>query len=151
LSEDSGSVPTPLILDCSVVIAVARGDTGVMTLIQGFDADGRPLVIPVLAVAVAALDTRSEDAEALLHGLERLGNAQVAPLRDAEQAAALAAVIARTGLDLWDAHVAEVATAAICPILTLDAAKWRQHTGDLDDALYIIEIADPDEAPGGTG
>lgn len=151
MSEDGGAAPTPLVLDSSVVIAVARGDTGVMTLIQGFDADGRPLVIPVLAVAGAALDTRSDDAEALLHGLERLGNAQVAPLRDAEQAAALAAVIARTGLDPWDAHVAAVASAAICPILTLDAAKWRQHAGDLDDALYIIEIADPDEAPGGAG
>jgi predicted nucleic acid-binding protein len=148
LSEDDGSVPPPLVLDSSVVTAVARGDTGVMTLIQGFDADVRPLVIPVLAVAGAALDTRSEDAEALLHGLERLGNAQVAPLRDAEQAAALATVIARTGLDPWDAHVAAVASAAICPILTLDAANWRQHAGDLDDALHIIEIADPDEGAG---
>ena len=70
-----------------------------------------------------------------------------APLKGAEQAARLAAVIAGTGLDPWNAHVAAVADAAICPILTLDAAKWRQHAERLDEPLHIIEIADPDEAP----
>jgi hypothetical protein len=44
--------------------------------------------------------------------------------------------------------VAAVADAAVCPILTLDAPKWRQHSGDLDEALHIIEIADPDEPAG---
>jgi hypothetical protein len=63
----------------------------------------------------------------------------------------LAAVIARTGLDPWDAHVAAVADAAVCPILTLDAARWREHPADLDESLHFIEIADPDEAPGGPG
>jgi hypothetical protein len=43
--------------------------------------------------------------------------------------------------------VAAVADAAICPILTLDAAKWRQYAERLDEPLHIIEIADPDEAP----
>ena len=27
----------------------------------------------------------------------------------------------------------------------LNAAKWRQHAGDLDDRLHFIEIADPDQ------
>lgn len=45
-----------------------------------------------------------------------------AALQDAGQAVRLAAVIARTGIDPWDAHVAPVA-----------------------------EIADPDEVPGGPG
>ena len=63
---------------------------------------------------------------------------------DAEQAVRLAAVIARTELDPWDAHVAAVADASVCPILTLDAGKWRQHSGDLREPLHIIEIADPD-------
>ena len=36
---------------------------------------------------------------------------------------------------------------AICPILTLDAAKWPQYAERLDEPLHIIEIADPDEAP----
>jgi hypothetical protein len=115
-----------------------------MTLLQGYDADGQPLIIPVLAVTAASLDTRSEDAEAILHGLERLGNAMAASVRDAEQAVRLADVIARTGLDTWDAHVAAVADAAICPILTLDASKWREHAGDLDERLHFVEIADPD-------
>jgi hypothetical protein len=56
--------------------------------------------------------------------------------------------MASTGLDPWDAHVAAVADASICPILTLDAAKWRQHADDLDESLHFIEIADPGEAPG---
>jgi hypothetical protein len=47
--------------------------------------------------------------------------------------------------------VAAVADAAVCPILTLDAAMWREHAADLDEPLHVIEIADPGEAPGGTG
>ena len=115
-----------------------------MTLLQGYDADGQPLIIPVLAVTAASLDMRSEDAEAILHGLERLENVMTAPLRDTEQAVRLAAVIARTRLDPYDAHVAAVADAAICPILTLDAAKWREHARDLDEPLHFVEIADPE-------
>jgi predicted nucleic acid-binding protein len=86
-----------------------------------------------------------------VRGLERLENAGVASLRDAEQAARLAVVIARTGLDPWDAHVAAVADAAIYPILTLDAAKWRGHSTELDEPLHVIEITDPDEAPCDSG
>jgi predicted nucleic acid-binding protein len=143
---DTGFRPVPLVLDASVLIEAARGDTGIMTLLQGFDADGQPLVVPVLAVTVASLDTRSEDAEAILHGLERLENVIAAPVRDVEQAVRLAAVIARTELDSYDAHVAAVADAAVCPILTLDAAKWRDHVRDLDEPLHVVEITDPDEA-----
>jgi predicted nucleic acid-binding protein len=109
-----------------------------------YDARSQPLVIPVLAMTAAALDTRTEEAEELLAGLERLDSVMVAPVRDAEQAARLAAVIGRTGLDPWDAHVAAVADAAICPILTLEAGKWRKHARDLDEPLHIIEIADPE-------
>ena len=58
----------------------------------------------------------------------------------------LAAVIARTGLDSYDAHVAAMADAAVCPILTLDAAKWREHAADLDEPLHFVEIADPGDA-----
>jgi hypothetical protein len=74
-----------------------------------------------------------------------------AALRDAGQAVRLAAVIARTGLDPWDAHVAPVAAAAVCPILTHDATRWQEHAADLDEPLHVIQIADPDEAPGGSG
>jgi hypothetical protein len=45
--------------------------------------------------------------------------------------------------------VAAVADATICPILTPDAAKWRQYAKGLDEPPHIIEIADPDEAPEG--
>ena len=112
-------------------------------LILELDARGRPL--SCAGIAAAALDTRSEDADDALRGLE----GWITPSRRCgRQAARLAAVIARTDLDPWDAHVAAVADASVCPILTLDAAKWRQHAGDLDDPLHIIEVADPDESDG---
>src|SRR6202453_1591715 len=116
-----------------------------MTLVQELDARGRPLVIPALAVTGASLDIRGDEAAELLEGLERLGNAMTAALLDAEQAVRLAAVIARTGLDPWDAHVAAVADASVCPILTLDAAKWQEHARDLDEPLHFVEISDPDD------
>lgn len=143
--SEGGAVPVPYVLDTSVLAAVARGDSEIMAFIQGLDAAGQPMVIPALAITGASLDVRSEEADELLEGLELLGMADIAPLKGAEQAGALAAVIARTGLDPWDAHVAAVADAAICPILTLQAVKWRQHSGDLDDPLHIMEIADPDD------
>jgi predicted nucleic acid-binding protein len=148
VSEDSGAIPAPYVLDVSVVVAVGRGDTEIMTFIQRLDGTGQPMVIPVLAIAAASLDARSDEADELLEGLELLGNAEIAPLQGAEQAERLAAVIARTGLDPWDAHVAAVADAAVCPILTLDAVKWQQHSAGLDEPLHIIEIADPDDASG---
>ena len=147
MSEDGGTAPPPYVLDVSVLVAVARFDAAIMTLIQGYDGRGQALIVPAMALTGASLDVRSEDADDLLEGVERLRNTEVAPLRDSEQAVRLAAVIASTGLDPWDAHVAAVADASICPILTLDAAKWRQHAGDLDEPLHFIEIADPGEAP----
>jgi uncharacterized protein with PIN domain len=149
VSEDTGGTPPPYVLDVSVVVAVARGDTEIMTFIQHLDGAGRSMVIPVLAITAASLDARSEEADELLEGLELLDSVEIAPVQGAEQAAALATVIARTDLDPWDAHVAAVADADVCPILTLDAVKWRQPSAALDDPLHIIEIADPDEAAGG--
>ena len=145
MREDGGAIPAPLILDASVLIAVARGDAGIMTLIQGYDADGQPMVIPAMAVTAALLDRPGEDAEALLHGLERMENVMVASVRDVDQAARLAAVISATGLDPCDAHVAAVADASVCAILTLDGAKWQEHARDLDELLRYIEITDPDD------
>ena len=61
-------------------------------------------------------------------------------MKGAEQAARLAVVIARTALDPWDAHMAAVAYAAICPILTLDAANWRQYAERLDEPQRIAPL-----------
>jgi predicted nucleic acid-binding protein len=132
------------VLDVSVLAAVARADAEVTGFILRLDAKGYPLVIPAMALAGASLDARSPDADRALRGLGRLGSVMVAALRDTGQALRLAAVIARTGLDPWDAHVAAVADASVCPILTLDAAKWRQHARDLDEPLHFIEIAEPE-------
>ena len=145
MSDGEGAAPHPYVLDVSILIAVARGDAGVMTLVQALDGQGRPLVIPALAVTAASLDARSDDADGLLEGLELFGGAMIAPVRDAEQALALAAVISRTGLDPYDAHVAAVADASVCPILTLNGGTWREHARDLDEPLHCVEIADPDD------
>jgi predicted nucleic acid-binding protein len=67
-------------------------------------------------------------------------------VQDAEQAVRLAAILAQTGLDTYDAHVAAVADASVCPILTLDAPKWREHARDLEEPLHFIEIAEPGQA-----
>jgi predicted nucleic acid-binding protein len=144
VSEDGGAQAAPLVLDVSVLAEAARGDWDVMSFLQGIDAAGRALVIPALAVTGASLDSRSEDAGAILHGLGRMRCAMVAALEGAGQAVRLADVIARTGLDPWDAHAAAVADASVCPILTLDALKWRQHAHDLDELLHFVELADPD-------
>jgi hypothetical protein len=56
VSEDSGATSPPYIVDLSVSVAVARFDASVMTLIQGYDARGQSLVIPVLALTGASLD-----------------------------------------------------------------------------------------------
>jgi hypothetical protein len=143
---EEGATPAPYILDASVLTAIARADVGIATLMQVLDAQKRPVVIPALAITGASLAARSDEADELLEGLELFDVVTVAPLRGAEQALALAAVTARTGLDPWDSHVAAVADASACRILTLDAAKWRQHEHDLDERLHFTEIADPDES-----
>lgn len=146
MSEEGGAVLPPYVLDVSVLDELARGDRGTMILLQELDSRGRPLILPVLAVTGASLDMRGEEASELLEGAGRLGNAITAPVRDAAQALALAGVIAKTGLDPWDAHTAAVADASVCAILTRDGAKWRRHAHDLDEQLHFIEIAEPDEA-----
>lgn len=145
MSESQGAVPAPLVLDVSVITALVRGDPDVTGLVLGWDADGQPLVLPVLAVAGASLDVRGAEAKAVLGGLESLAGVSVAPLQDAEQASRLAAVIAGTELDPWDAHAAMTADSLVTRILTLDGPKWAEHAGGLDEPLHYIEIADPDE------
>ncbi len=135
----------PFVFDTSVVTAVACGDSDIIALLQGYDARGQLLVVPALVIAGASLDARSEEADDLLGGLELLENVTIAPLRGTEQAGRLADIIARTGLDPWDAHAAAIADVAISPILSLDAGKWRQPSADLDEPLSIIEITDPEE------
>jgi predicted nucleic acid-binding protein len=140
----SDQPPTPFILDTSVLTAIARGDPDIIALIQSYDSRNQPKVIPALAIAGARLDARGDEAGDLLAGLELLDNAMVASLSGSDQATRLADVIARTGLDPWDAHAAAIADVAICPILTLNAAKWREHAADLNEPLHIAEIADPE-------
>lgn len=145
----TGPPGIPLILDTSVLTAIARGDADIIGLVQAYGSRAQPLVIPALATVGASLDARSEEADDLLAGLELLDHVAPAPLRGAEQATRLANVIARTGLEPWDAHTASVADAAVCPVLTLDAARWQDPGTALDAPLHIIEITDPDDPEDG--
>jgi predicted nucleic acid-binding protein len=143
--EGRGFPPVPLVLDTSVIIAVARSDAQVTSLILGYDDARQPMVIPVLAMSAAALDMHTDSTALVLRGLQKQAKVMVAPLQAADQAAVLASIIARTGLDYGDAQVAAVALAGTYPILTLDAAKWRRCMADLDEHLHIVEIADPED------
>jgi hypothetical protein len=109
----SEATAPPFVLDTSVVTGVARGDPDIIALLQGYDARGQLLVIPALAIAGASLDARSEEADDLLGSLELLENVTIAPLRGTEQAARLADIIAKTGLDPWDAHATAIADVEI--------------------------------------
>lgn len=141
----TGSARTPLIADTGALIAVTRTDPGVINLMQIFDSRGQPLVIPALAITGASLDAHDDDGNDLLAGLEMLEAVTVAPLSGVRQAARVASIMDSTGLAAWDAHVAAVAAAAKCPILTLDAAKWQQASASFDPPLQVIEITDPGE------
>ena len=68
---------------------VARSEAGGRDGLSSHDARGQPIVIPALALAGASLDTRSEEGDDLLAGLELLEVVTVAPLSGAEQAARL--------------------------------------------------------------
>ncbi|MEU6997037.1 PIN domain-containing protein [Nonomuraea sp. NPDC046570] len=140
----SDFTPTPYVLDTGVLIEIARGDSDLIGFMQHYDQTGQPLVVPSLAVTGALLDTRSEDAEALMVGLSAFEVVEVAPLGGVEQASTLADVITRTGLSPWDAHVAAIAGVAVCPILTLDQRRWAEASDALDGQLFFIEIAEPE-------
>jgi predicted nucleic acid-binding protein len=143
--EGRGFPPVPLVLDTSVIIAIARSDAQITSLILSYDDAGQPMVIPVLTMTAAAIDMHTDSTGLVLRGLQKQAKVMVAPLQGADQAAALAGIIAKTGLDHADAQVAAVALAGTYPILTLDAAKWQQCMADLDEHLHIVEIADPED------
>jgi predicted nucleic acid-binding protein len=146
--EGRGFPPVPLVLDTGVIIAIARSDAQITSLILSYDDAGQPMVIPVLAMTAAALDMPTGSTALVLRGLQKQGKVIVAPLQGADQAAVLAGIIAKTGLDHGDAQVAAVALVGTYPILTLDAAKWQRCMADLDEHLHIVEIADPEDGTG---
>jgi hypothetical protein len=141
----SDHAPTPYILDVGVLTEIARGDSELIGLMQDYDRIGQPLVIPALAAAGALLDAKDSEASSLLSGLGAFVHAQVAGVDSIEQAALLAQMIARTGLDPWSAHVAALADLATCPILTLDPAQWTEPSSALEQPLHVIEITDPEQ------
>lgn len=136
---------TPYILDVGVLTEIARGDADLIGLMRDYDRAGQPLVVSAPAAVGALLAARGDEADDLLAGLTSFQNAQVAQLDGIEQAALLSAVITRTGLDPWNAHVAAIADLATCPVLTLDRTPWQAASHAMDDPLYFIVIADPQD------
>ncbi|MFB9253904.1 hypothetical protein ACFFWE_37235 [Sphaerisporangium melleum] len=139
----SDHTPIPLAFDTTFLSEVVRGYPDLINIVRRFDAEKQPMVIPALAIVGASLDSRSSEAADALYGMALLESVEIAPLAGPKQGIALAEVIARTDLEPWDAHVAAVAIAAICPILTLKAARWEEPARSLGEPLYICEIADP--------
>ncbi|MBG0833362.1 hypothetical protein HS041_37300 [Planomonospora sp. ID67723] len=133
----------PLILDTGILIELARGDLDTMEMVARFDSENQPMVMSVLSITGASLDSRSKDAGDLLLGITTLDQITVAGPHEPDHGVALATAINRTGLDPWDAHVAALANASICPVLTLDKLRWEQAARAFDEPLHIIEIADP--------
>ncbi|GAA3161784.1 hypothetical protein GCM10010466_60930 [Planomonospora alba] len=133
----------PLILDTGVLIELARGDADVMTMIARFDDRQQPMVMSVLAITGASLDSGSKDATDLLLGVATMEQITIAGLHEPDHGTTLASVINRTGLAPWDAHVAALADVSVCPVLTLDMTHWQQAARAFDEPLHIIEITDP--------
>lgn len=79
-----------------------------------------------------------------LRGLPELDHAISAPVSDVTQALRLVEIAEKTGLEVCAAHVAAVADASVCPILTVDGDRWHRASASLPDPLYVIEIAEPD-------
>jgi hypothetical protein len=101
------------------------------------------MVLSTLATTWTLVETPSVQAVDAMRGLAALERVTVAPLRDSEQAILLANMMTTTALNVWDGHVAAIADTSICPILTYDAARWRDASSALDEPLPVIEIADP--------
>ncbi|WP_433351791.1 hypothetical protein ACQP25_02265 [Microtetraspora malaysiensis] len=141
----SDYTPTPLILDTTVLHELARGEVGTISLIQGYDAAGQPMVVSVLAITSTLMEARDEEAADAMHGLATMEHVTVAPLKGAEQAEDLALMVVTAGLDVTEAHTAAIADASLCPILTFDADRWQGPSRLLEAGLFTIEIADPDE------
>ncbi|WP_157555989.1 hypothetical protein [Herbidospora yilanensis] len=130
----------------SVLDEVARGDAQLITFLQRCDSIGQSLVVPSLALAGVGTSMHHDtDAEDLLTGVANLEVVTVAPLKGVEQGFRLARVTSVTGLDPWDGHVAAVADASVCPILTVDAKKWQGPSKALEHPLHIIEITEDPE------
>ena len=146
MSEGGNPVPPPYVLDLSILTAVARGDTGVTGLLLIFDGRGQPLVLPVLAVLQASLDTRTADADRALRGVvawnmpsslrcETPFRPQGLPgdLQDRPGSGGRACGVRRRCFDLPHPHHGR--------------GKWREHAGKLDKPLNFVEYAEPDEPP----
>lgn len=134
----------PYVLDDLTLSEIARGDADLIRLLLSYDASGQALIVPVLAAAAAYESCPTMDAADSLRGLPDLDHAMPAAVGDVSQALRLMEIAGKTGLNLCAAQVASVADASICPILTLDADRWRRASASLPDPLHVIEIAEPD-------
>ncbi|GII76761.1 hypothetical protein Sru01_17430 [Sphaerisporangium rufum] len=134
------------ILDAGVLMEVARGDAGVIHLLQGMDAAGIGLVVPALAVTGAALDIGARDEQmALIRGVARLESAALAGVVTFDDATDLAhgRRAARSLEELWDVQAALQAVMRGCPVLTTDHARWKEASREVR-GLNVVEIAELD-------
>ncbi|WP_188191003.1 hypothetical protein [Nonomuraea sp. SYSU D8015] len=115
-----------------------------MEMVARFDAEGQPMVMSVLAIAGASLDCDgAKDATDLLLGIATMEQITVAGAREPEHGTVLASVLDRRELGWGDAHVAAIADASVCPVLTLSRSHWEKAAQAFDEPLHIIQIANP--------
>ncbi|WP_344865829.1 hypothetical protein [Planomonospora alba] len=135
------------VLDVTVLADCARGDAGLIGMIQQFDADSVTLIVPALAVTGAAADVGgSPDKVAVIRGICRLASARLAGLVEFDDASELARIrLTATSLEhLWDVQTAETALNRRTPILTLDHHRWKETVREVSGDLTVVEVSDLD-------
>ncbi|MER5318537.1 hypothetical protein [Streptosporangium roseum] len=140
-----GDVKQALVLDVSVLTECARGDVGIINLIQQFDADRKPLIIPAMAVTGATVELGGDqDQLAVVSGLCRLDSANLTAVSNFKDGVEIGQVLieVESCTTPWDAHAVTEALLHRCPILTTDYARWKGIVQDLSGGLTIVEIAD---------
>ncbi|WP_433253115.1 hypothetical protein ACQPYK_09095 [Streptosporangium sp. CA-135522] len=129
----------------SVLTECARGDVGIINLIQRFDADGKPLIIPAMTVTGATVELGgNQDQLAVISGLCRLDSASVPAVNDFKDGVEIGQVLVEVEacVTSWDAHAVTEALLHRCPILTADYARWKDVIQDLPGGPTVVEIAD---------
>ncbi|MGV9776383.1 hypothetical protein [Streptosporangium sp. NPDC003464] len=138
-------VQQALVLDVSVLTECARGDVGIINLIQRFDADRKPLIIPATSVTGATVELGgNHDQLAVVSGLCRLDSATMPTVSDFKDGVEVGQVLVEmeSCVTSWDAHAVTEALLHRCPVLTADYARWKDIVQDLSGGLTVVEIAD---------
>ncbi|GGT10527.1 hypothetical protein GCM10010156_78290 [Planobispora rosea] len=133
-----------LILDASVLTALARQDATTIIMVQQLNNGQIQLVVPSLTAAEALLRAggRAEQA-ALLQGLQRLKMTTVGEYGDILDVVTVAGDL--NCQSLGDAQAVCEACRYQYPILTLDRGHWEKVIRETSDAFTVTAVSDSDD------